>query len=107
MARRLRDAFRRGVADSRTEGDDQRGRAHPAGAPRARTASYYGVFDTTAYKVEKGTVTLLGYAYRGDLRSDAETAVKRVAGIDEVQNKIELLPASQNDHPLGDLHPHR
>ena len=58
---------------------------------------YYGVFDFIAYRVEKGTVMLFGYAYRGDLRSDAENAVKRVAGIDEVQNKIELLPASQND----------
>jgi osmotically-inducible protein OsmY len=58
---------------------------------------YYGVFDFMAYRVEKGTVMLFGFAYRGDLRSDAETAVKRVAGIDEVQNKIELLPASQND----------
>jgi hypothetical protein len=58
---------------------------------------YYGVFDFLAYRVEKGTVMLFGYAYRGDLRSDAENAVKRVAGVDEVQNKIELLPASQND----------
>ena len=58
---------------------------------------YYGVFDFIAYRVEKGTVMLFGFAYRGDLRSDAENAVKRVAGIDEVQNKIELLPASQND----------
>ena len=58
---------------------------------------YYGVFDFLAYRVEKGTVMLFGYAYRGDLRSDAEAAVKRVAGIDEVQNKIELLPAGQND----------
>ena len=58
---------------------------------------YYGVFDFLAYRIEKGTVMLFGFAYRGDLRSDAENAVKRVAGIDEVQNKIELLPASQND----------
>ena len=58
---------------------------------------YYGVFDFLAYRVEKGTVMLFGYAYRGDLRSDAEQAVKRVAGVDEVANKIELLPASQND----------
>src|SRR5687767_261099 len=58
---------------------------------------YYGVFDFLAFKVDRGTVTLLGYAYRGGLKSDAETAVKRVAGVDEVANKIETLPASQND----------
>lgn len=58
---------------------------------------YYGVFDFLAYRVEKGTVTLLGFAYRGTLRSDAEQAVKRTAGVDEVANKIELLPTSPND----------
>jgi hyperosmotically inducible protein len=58
---------------------------------------YYGVFDFLAYSVDRGTVTLLGYAYQGTLKNGAEAAVKRVAGVDEVANKIELLPASQND----------
>jgi hyperosmotically inducible periplasmic protein len=59
---------------------------------------YYGVFDFLAYKVEeKGTVMLLGFAYHGDLKKDAEQAVKRTTGVDEVQNKVEQLPASQND----------
>ena len=58
---------------------------------------YYGVFDFLAFSVERGTVTLLGFDYRGSLGRDAEAAVKRVAGIDEVANKIERLPASQND----------
>jgi hyperosmotically inducible protein len=58
---------------------------------------YYGVFDFLAFSVEKGTVTLLGFDYRGTLRADAERAVKRTSGVDEVQNKIELLPTSQND----------
>jgi osmotically-inducible protein OsmY len=58
---------------------------------------YYGVFDFLAYGVERGTVTLAGYVYRGNLKSDASRAVKRVSGVDEVANKIELLPASQND----------
>lgn len=58
---------------------------------------YYGVFDFLAFKVERGTATLLGFAYRPNLKSDAETAVRRVAGIDEIANNIEVLPASQND----------
>ncbi len=58
---------------------------------------YYGVFDFLAFQVDRGTVTLTGYAYRGSLKSDAEAAVKRVSGVDEVANKIELLPAAQND----------
>jgi hypothetical protein len=58
---------------------------------------YYGVFDFLAFGVDRGTVTLMGYAYRGSLKADAEQAVKRIPGIDEVGNKIEILPASQND----------
>ena len=58
---------------------------------------YYGVFDFLAFSYDRGTVTLVGYAYRGDLRKDAEQAVKRVAGVDTVVNTIEELPASQND----------
>jgi hypothetical protein len=58
---------------------------------------YYGVFDFLAFSVDRGTVTLMGYAYRPTLKSEAEQAVKRIPGIDEVANKIEILPISQND----------
>ncbi|HSL22531.1 MAG TPA: BON domain-containing protein [Vicinamibacterales bacterium] len=58
---------------------------------------YYGVFDFLAYSVDRGTVTLAGYAYRGNLKEDAERAVKRVPGVDGVENTIEILPASQGD----------
>ena len=58
---------------------------------------YYGVFDFLAFSVDRGTVTLMGYAYRPSLKSEVEQAVKRIPGIDEVANRIEILPASQND----------
>jgi osmotically-inducible protein OsmY len=58
---------------------------------------YYGVFDFLAFSVEKGVVTLQGYAYQGSLKSDAARAVKRLSGVDEVANKITVLPASPND----------
>jgi len=58
---------------------------------------YYGVFDYLSFSVERGTVTLLGYAYSDTLKTGAEHAVKRVAGVDEVANRLELLPASLND----------
>jgi hypothetical protein len=61
---------------------------------------YYSVFDFLAFKYDKGTVTLMGYAYHPGLKSDAERAVKRVSGIDMVQNKIEDLPPSPNDDEL-------
>jgi hyperosmotically inducible protein len=58
---------------------------------------YYGVFDFLAFGVDKGVVTLQGYAYQGNLKADASRAVKRVSGVDEVANSITVLPASQND----------
>ena len=58
---------------------------------------YYGVFDFIAFGVDRGTVTLVGYSYEGRLKADAEMAAKRASGVDEVANKIEMLPTSQND----------
>jgi osmotically-inducible protein OsmY len=64
---------------------------------RLERLPYYGVFDYVAFGVERGTVTLVGYSFDGRLRKDAEMAVKRASGVDEVDDKIEVLPASQND----------
>src|SRR5215471_14762721 len=64
---------------------------------RLERLPYYGVFDYVAFGVDRGTVTLVGYSYDGRLRKDAEMAVKRASGVDEVDDKIEVLPASQND----------
>jgi len=61
---------------------------------------YYGVFDFLAFKYDKGTAVLMGYAYHPALKSDAEHAVKRVSGVDQVVNKIEELPPSQMDDEL-------
>jgi hypothetical protein len=61
---------------------------------------YYGVFDFLAFKYDRGTALLMGYAYSLGLKHDAERAVKRVAGVDTVDNQIEQLPPSQNDDEL-------
>jgi len=58
---------------------------------------YYGVFDYIVFRVDRGTVYLAGYSLEGRLKVDAEMATKRASGVDEVANKIEVLPASQND----------
>jgi hypothetical protein len=58
---------------------------------------YYGVFDFIAFGVDRGTVTLVGWCYEGNLKAAADMAVKRAAGVEEVANKIEVLPASSND----------
>src|SRR4051812_37445048 len=58
---------------------------------------YYGVFDFIVFRVDRGAVYLAGYSFEGRLKNDAEAATKRASGVDEVANKIELLPASLND----------
>jgi len=62
---------------------------------------YYGVFDFLAYKVAPdGTVTLLGQAARPTLKSDAENVVKRIEGVEHVDNQIEVLPPSPMDDEI-------
>jgi hyperosmotically inducible periplasmic protein len=59
---------------------------------------FYGVFDNLAYKVDPdGTVTLLGQVSRPTLKDDAGRAVKRIEGVTNVVNNIEVLPTSMND----------
>jgi hyperosmotically inducible periplasmic protein len=61
---------------------------------------YYGVFDFLAFTVDRGRVTLFGYAYRGSLKTEAVQAVKRVRGVDEVVDRIEFLPSSPQDESI-------
>jgi hyperosmotically inducible periplasmic protein len=61
---------------------------------------YFGVFDYIAYKVTGPTVTLLGQVVRPTLKSDAENVVKRIEGVEKVDNQIEVLPASPMDDRL-------
>jgi len=61
---------------------------------------YYGPFDLLAFEVDGGTVTLGGQVYIGSLREEAEAAVKRLPGVQQIVNKIELLPASLEDDRL-------
>jgi hyperosmotically inducible protein len=59
---------------------------------------YYGVFDNLAYKVSPdGTVTLLGQVVRPTLKSDAENVVKKIEGVERVDNQIQVLPTSPMD----------
>ena len=61
---------------------------------------YYSVFDNLQFKVEGTKVTLIGQVVRGDVKSDAEKAVKKIEGVEAVDNQIELLPASINDDQI-------
>lgn len=92
---------------------DKNDRHHPfvAGAPdESRIARevrhqllmlpYYGVFDDLAFRVDGGTVTLLGAVTRPTLKSDAERVVKRIEGVERVINQIEVLPLSPMDDQI-------
>jgi len=61
---------------------------------------YYGVFDNLTYRVDGGTVTLMGQVTRPTLKSDAGNVVKGVEGGERVDNKIQVLPLSSMDDGL-------
>jgi hyperosmotically inducible protein len=64
------------------------------------TLPYYGVFDDLAYRVDGNNVTLFGVVTRPTLKSDAESAVKRIEGVGQVVNEIKVLPPSPMDDQL-------
>jgi hyperosmotically inducible protein len=57
----------------------------------------YGVFDWITFGTQGKTVVLKGHASRPVLKSDAGAAVKSIAGIESVDNQIEVLPNLPND----------
>jgi len=58
----------------------------------------YGVFDNIHFGINPdGTVVLRGEASRPTLKSGAENVVKRIEGVEKVDNQIEVLPTSPND----------
>jgi hyperosmotically inducible protein len=61
---------------------------------------YLGVFDNLGYKVDGYNVTLVGQVTRPTLKSDAENVVKKIEGVEKVDNQIEVLPPSPMDDQL-------
>lgn len=58
---------------------------------------YYTIFDDLAFRLDGSTVTLLGAVTNPVLKSDAENVVKRIEGVTQVNNQIEVLPVSPMD----------
>jgi hyperosmotically inducible protein len=59
---------------------------------------YYGVFDWLQFEVRgDGNVVLKGQVTRPTLKSDAANVVKKIEGVTNVVNQIEVLPLSPND----------
>jgi len=61
------------------------------------TLPYYGVFDNLEYSINGGTVTLLGQVVRPTTKDDAAGRVRRIPGVTNVINNIQVLPLSPND----------
>jgi len=57
----------------------------------------FTVFDNLAYRVDGGNVTLFGQVRDAIVKDSAEARVKHLEGVERVDNKIEILPASFND----------
>ena len=61
---------------------------------------WYSVFDNLAYSVDGGRVTLLGQVTNPTLKSDAQSVVKDIEGVERVDNQIEVLPPSPGDDQI-------
>jgi osmotically-inducible protein OsmY len=60
----------------------------------------FGTFDNIAFKLDGYNVTLFGQVTSPSLKDDAERVVKKIEGVEHVENRIEVLPASGNDERL-------
>jgi len=61
---------------------------------------YLTVFDNLAFQVNGYDVTLMGQVTNPTLKSDAGNVVKKIEGVEKVDNQIEVLPASPIDDGL-------
>jgi hyperosmotically inducible protein len=61
---------------------------------------YYSEFDSIGFKVEGYNVTLVGKVLHATLKDDAGNVVKKIEGVERVDNQIEVLPPSPMDDRL-------
>ncbi len=61
---------------------------------------YFSIFDDLEYKVDGSTVTLYGDVTNPVLKSDAKNVVKRIPGVSNVVNNINVLPLSPMDNRI-------
>ena len=64
------------------------------------TLPFLSAFDNLGYQVNGYNVTLVGQVTKPTLKSDAESAVKKIEGVEKVDNQIEVLPLSPIDDGL-------
>jgi hyperosmotically inducible protein len=61
---------------------------------------HFTIFDTISADVDEGIVTLTGKVTMPYKKNDIEQRVRRLSGVREVHNRIDVLPASQMDDGL-------
>jgi hyperosmotically inducible protein len=57
----------------------------------------FTVFDNVSYRIDGGTVTLYGQVRNAIIKDEAQSSVKRLEGVERVDNQIAVLPPSFND----------
>jgi hyperosmotically inducible periplasmic protein len=60
----------------------------------------YGVFDTVRFEVQGKTVILSGQVVKDSVKQNAERMLLRLDGVENVVNRIEVLPPSRRDDAL-------
>jgi hyperosmotically inducible periplasmic protein len=61
---------------------------------------WLSVFDNLQYEVRGNKVILSGEVVRPVLKDSAASVVKRIAGVQEVENRIDVLPVSPFDNQI-------
>lgn len=61
---------------------------------------YVNVFDYLAFTVDDNTVTLTGDVTNPVIKSEAANVVKKIEGVEQVNNQIQVLPPSPMDEGL-------
>ncbi len=64
---------------------------------RLGSLNYYGVFDWITFGFHGKSIVLQGYASRPVLKSEAGNVLKKIPGIESVDNQIQVLPLSTMD----------
>jgi hyperosmotically inducible protein len=60
----------------------------------------FGTFDNIAFKLNGYDVILFGQVVQPSLKDSAEKVVRKIEGVEHVDNRIEVLPTSGNDDRL-------
>jgi hyperosmotically inducible protein len=58
------------------------------------------IFDNLQYKADGSKVTLMGQVRNAILKDSAEKVVRKIEGVESVDNQIEILPPSPNDDKI-------